>query len=59
MASKKKVEFVETDGFWPICPHCQNEIKEILTQNKGLIPNHVIYMCPRCKMILAIGMSYL
>jgi uncharacterized protein with PIN domain len=46
----------------PICPHCGKELDEIKTKEFDrakftLISHSLVYMCPHCKKVLAIGSS--
>ena len=56
-----KIEYIpiKNDHEWPICPHCEKEMKEIrYFEQTGVIKLKVIriFVCPHCKKVLGTGM---
>ncbi len=61
MAKKKKIDFevMREDDRWPICPHCNIEIKTIkYFEQTGImrIYESFLYVCPHCMKVLGTGL---
>ena len=56
-----KIEYtpIRSDDEWPLCPHCETEIKEIrYFEQTGVVRMKVIrvFVCPHCKKVIGNGM---
>jgi len=43
---------------WPICPHCQEEIREIVYKDRGWLNSTCAFWCPNCRSLLSISTSF-
>ena len=56
-----KLEFkpITEEDAWPICPHCEREIKDVIPyfEQAGVIAMKVtrIFVCPHCRKVIAAG----
>ena len=39
----------------PLCPHCDVELTTLMRSSKGFFERHVVYSCPNCRKLLAVG----
>jgi uncharacterized protein with PIN domain len=57
---KLDCEPIRDEDRWPVCPHCEKEIKKMrYFENPGLVRSRVVrtYVCPHCLKVLGIGTS--
>ncbi len=50
---------IREEGVWPICPHCDEAIKEMrYFEQTGVIKMKVVrlFVCPHCLKVLGTGM---
>lgn len=56
-----KIEYepITDSDAWPVCPHCEKEIKKVrYYEQTGVIRMKVvrIFVCPRCNKVIGNGM---
>ncbi len=57
--NKIKYKEIEDEKQWPICPHCNKEIREIgYFVQTGIVRMKVVrvFVCPHCIKVLGTGM---
>ena len=47
----KKIELAFRDE-WPICPHCEKEIEQMLSMFYGRMRANAVFYCPHCRKVL-------
>ena len=52
----KKIEVIEDDEHWPICPYCDKELHEIWVKayDPWFGKDRFVFFCPHCRRILSI-----
>jgi hypothetical protein len=55
---QQKLDVIEApEDMWPICPHCEEELRFIWVKSKGLgfLERKQFLFCPHCKAFLGFG----
>jgi len=56
---KMDYEAIHDDDKWPICPHCEKEIRKVrYFEQTGIVRMKVVrlFVCPHCLKVLGAGM---
>ncbi len=50
------IECVEKDDLSPVCPHCNEPVREVWCRRlSSLFGRRYIYCCPRCRKVLGVS----
>jgi DNA-directed RNA polymerase subunit M/transcription elongation factor TFIIS len=55
-----KLNIIEREDIWPICPYCEKELCEINAISKGwglYFAKNTVFFCPFCHKVLGFGQS--
>jgi len=50
------IEMIEKDDVEPICPHCQEPLKEVWFRKlRGFVGKRYVYFCAGCRKVLGVS----
>lgn len=58
--SETPFQVVKRNDLVPVCPHCEQELREVNVRTKGvgfLTGKNVVYFCSLCSKVLGFGQS--
>lgn len=55
----EKVELTKAkEDEWPVCPWCNQEIRELKFKERGWLTDVTVFWCPHCLAVLSISKTF-